>query len=108
MHTAIVLRKSVLTALAVAGIVAMANAPSLAAPTQTASTVLSVSATVLPLCQDFMRPDGSRTTVCNNVHAIIAPSGATAIGSLYSAGSDGGAPLVEHRPGSSQTTVIYF
>jgi hypothetical protein len=80
-----VFRKSALAALAVAGILATANGPSFAAAAHTASTVLSLSATILPLCQDFKRPDGSRTTVCNDVHAITAPAGATAIGSPYSA-----------------------
>jgi hypothetical protein len=103
-----VFRKAALTALAVAGIVAIANAPSFAADTHTASTTMRVSATVLPMCQDFKRPDGSRIAVCNDVHAIVAPAGATAIGSPYSAEPDGGAPLVQFSPSGSQATVIYL
>jgi hypothetical protein len=103
-----VFRKSALAALAVTAIVAATNAPSFAATTRTASTALHVSATVLPMCQDFKRSDGSRTTVCNDVQTIIAPAGATAIGSPYSAQPDGGAPLKQYGPGGSQATVIYL
>jgi hypothetical protein len=101
-------RKTLLAALAVAGVVAATNAPSFAADKRTASTALHVSATVLPLCQDFKRLDGSRTTVCNDVHVITVPTGATAIGSPYSAQPDGSAPLKQYSPGGSQATVIYL
>jgi hypothetical protein len=60
------------------------------------------------MCQDFKRLDGSRATVCNDVHAITAPAGATAIGSPYSAERDGGAPLTQYNARGSKATVIYF
>jgi hypothetical protein len=101
-------RKTVLAALAVAAIVTATNAPSFAAATQIASTVLHVSATVQPLCQDFKRLDGSRTTLCNDVQIIVAPAGATAIGSPYSAEPDGSAPLNEFSRDGSQATVIHL
>jgi len=101
-------RKTVLAALAVAAIVGATSAPSFAAAAHTASTVLHVSATVQPLCQDFKRLDGSRTTRCNDVRIIVAPAGATAIGSPYSAEPDGSAPLKQFSPDGSQTTVIYL
>ncbi|MDB5093423.1 MAG: hypothetical protein JWO85_1524 [Candidatus Eremiobacteraeota bacterium] len=100
--------KTALAALAAAVIVAATAAPSFAADKRTASTALHVSATVLPLCQDFKRLDGSRTTVCNNVQTITAPAGATAIGSPYSAEPDGSAPLKQVSPSGSQATVIYL
>jgi hypothetical protein len=103
-----VFRKSALAALAVAAIVAAATVPSLAAAQRTASTAIHVSATVLPLCQDFKRVDGSRTTLCNNVQTIVAPAGATAIGSPYSAEPDGSAPLKQFSSGGAQATVIYL
>jgi hypothetical protein len=103
-----VFRTSALAALAVAAIVAAVNAPSFAAPTLTVSTTMHVSATVPSLCQDFKRPDGTHTTVCNDAHALTAPAGATAIGSPYSGQPDGGAPLIRYSADGSQATVIYF
>jgi hypothetical protein len=103
-----VVRKFALAALAVAAIVATANAPSDAAAARSVSTALQVSATVPALCQDFKRTDGSHAVVCNNVHPIVAPAGATAVGSPYAAEADGRAPLVEYGSSGSQATIIYF